>query len=187
VSVDFPKVSSFISIINVKMKTFKYLSIFLGLAVMLSSCNLPGISALPTQTIDQNLAGTTTAKPSQVDPTQTQLAMVTFTNTAPMATTPTTATQIPPNTPVWIAYRYTCEIVSGGSNMTMSLTWADRSDSEENYIVYRNKQAIATLPPNSASYVDTAFVAPGKTLSYSVEAFNKDWQTSTSTITYGCQ
>jgi hypothetical protein len=58
--------------------------------------------------------------------------------------------------------------------MTMSLTWADRSKNEESFIVYRNKQAIATLPPNSTSYIDTAFVASGKTLSYSVEAFNKD-------------
>jgi hypothetical protein len=32
-----------------------------------------------------------------------------------------------------------------------------------------------------------AFVATGKTLSYSVEAFNANWQASTGTITYGCQ
>ena len=169
------------------MKKFKYLSISLWLAVMLSSCNLPGRSASPTQTIDINLAGSSTATILQVDPTQTQFSVVTLTNIVPMATAPTAPTQIPLNTPVWIAYRYTCDLVGGGSNMTMNLTWADRSDNEESYIVYRNKQAIATLPPNSTSYVDVAFVAPGKTLSYSVEAFNKDWQKSTSTITYGCQ
>ena len=71
--------------------------------------------------------------------------------------------------------------------MTMNLTWTDRSNNEEGYKVYRDKQVIATLAPNSTHYVDVAFVAAGKTLSYSVEAFNQDWQASSSTITYGCQ
>jgi len=71
--------------------------------------------------------------------------------------------------------------------MTMNLAWNDHSNGEEGYRVYRDKQVIATLPPNSTTYVDVAFVATGKTLNYSVEAFNKDWQISTSTITYGCQ
>ena len=71
--------------------------------------------------------------------------------------------------------------------MTMNLTWTDRSHGEEGYKVYRDKQVIATLPSNSKAYVDVAFVAEGKTLSYSVEAFSNDWRISTSTITYGCQ
>jgi hypothetical protein len=71
--------------------------------------------------------------------------------------------------------------------MTMNLAWTDRSNSEEGYKVYRDEQVIATLAPNSIFYVDVAFVATGKTLSYSVEAFNENWQVSTSTITHGCQ
>lgn len=71
--------------------------------------------------------------------------------------------------------------------MTMNLGWTDRSNSEESYKVYRNGQVIAVLEPNSTFYVDVVFVAIGKTLSYSVEAFNADWQASTSTIAYGCQ
>ena len=71
--------------------------------------------------------------------------------------------------------------------MTMNLGWTDRSNSEESYKVYRNGQVIAVLEPNSTFYVDVVFVAIGKTLSYSVEAFNTDWQARTSTITYGCQ
>ena len=71
--------------------------------------------------------------------------------------------------------------------MTMNLAWNDRSNDEEGYKVYRDQQVIATLPPNSTSYVDIASVATGTTLSYSVEAFNQDWQVSSSTITYGCQ
>ena len=71
--------------------------------------------------------------------------------------------------------------------MTMNLTWSDSSNSEDGYKVYRGKQVIATLAPDATYYVDVAFVAAGKTLSYSVEAFNQDWQASSSTITYGCQ
>ena len=104
-----------------------------------------------------------------------------------MATASPTPTRIPPNTPVWSAYNYTCELAVGGGTMTMNLGWTDRSDGEESYKVYRDGQVIATLEPNSTFYVDVVFVATGKTLSYSVEAFNENWQASTSTITNGCQ
>ena len=71
--------------------------------------------------------------------------------------------------------------------MTMNLTWTDRSNNEDGYKVYRDMQVIATLAPNSTHFVDVAFVADGKTLSYSIEAFTQAWQVSSSTITYGCQ
>ena len=92
-----------------------------------------------------------------------------------------------PNTPTWSVYNYTCELAVGGATMTMNLAWTDRSNNEEGYKVYRDKQVIATLAPNSTTYVDVAFVATGSTLRYSVEAFKKDWRTSTSTISHACQ
>jgi hypothetical protein len=149
-----------------KLKTFKLLSISLSLMAVLSACSLPGGPGLPTQTVNQ--------------PPPVSIAAVTE------ITSPLT-TPFPPNTPVWSVYTYTCELVDGGGIMTMNLFWNDRSNSEEGYKVYREKQVIATLAPNSTHYVDVAFVATGKTLSYSVEAFNQDWQVSSSTITYGCQ
>ena len=165
------------------MKTFKLLSISLSLVVVLAACNLPGRPGSPTQTADQNRVGFVATMTLRVNPTQNQIAIVTATDTVPMVI----ASPIPPNTPVWSVYNYTCELAVGGGTMTMNLAWTDHSNSEEGYKVYRDGQAIATLAPNSTSYVDVAYVATGKTLSYSVEAFNKDWQVSTSTITYGCQ
>jgi hypothetical protein len=106
---------------------------------------------------------------------------------APLGTAVPIHTLIPPNTPVWSVYSYTCELAAGGGTMTMNLAWTDRSDSEEGYKVYRDGKVVATLASNSTVYVDVTFVATGKTLSYSVEAFNKDWGTSTSTIAHGCQ
>jgi hypothetical protein len=162
------------------MKTFRLVWISISLMAVLSACNLPGRSSLPTQTPGQNTAGSIATITLQVNPTQTQ--SITPTNIASAIPTP-----FPPNAPVWLIYTYTCEFTAGGSTMTMNLNWNDRSNNEEGYKVYRGEQEIATLAPNSTFYVDVAFVAMGKTLSYSVEAFNKDWRASTSTITYGCQ
>ena len=169
------------------MKIFKPLLISISLAIILSACNLPGSSGLPTQTADQNLVGTYVAMTLQFKPTQTKVALITPLNTVPVATVSPITTPIPPNTPVWLAYNYTCKLAVGGGDMTMNLAWDDRSTSEEGYKVYRDGEVIATLTPNSTYYVDVAFVATGKTLSYRVEAFSADWQASTSTITYGCE
>jgi hypothetical protein len=169
------------------LKIFKLLLISLSLTFILSSC-VPSNLGVPTLTIDKkNQVSTIVAMTMRSQPKQTQIASNTPTNTAPTVTATTIFTSVPPNIPVLSAYNYTCELASGGGNMTMKLAWTDRSSSEESYKVYRDGQVIATLAPNSTAYVDVAYVATGKTLSYSVEAFNKDWQLSTNTITYACQ
>jgi len=138
---------------------------------------------LPIQTIEQNPTGTVAALTSQ----ETQTVIIAPTDTLPTMTAPPMSTPVPPNVPTWSAYNYTCEFTVGGGTMTMNLAWNDRSNDEQGYKVYRDQKVIATLPPNSTSFIDVAFVAKGKTLSYSVEAFNQEWQVSSSTITYGCQ
>jgi hypothetical protein len=167
-----------------KLKIFKLLSISISFVIILSACNLPGRLGVPT---DQNITGTNAVMTMQVKPTQTQMAVIMPTHVVSTVMVSPITTPIPPNIPVWSAYNYTCKFVSGGGNMTMNLAWIDRSTNEEGYIVYRDKLAIATLAPNSTFYVDVVFVPTGKTLEYSVEAFNKDWRASGSTITYGCR
>ena len=144
---------------------------------ILSACTVPSRSSSPIRRTGQSPVGSVATATLQVNPTQTEIAITTFTPPAPIQT----------DTPVWSVYDYTCELAAGGGTMTMNLTWTDRSDSEEGYKVYRDEKVIATLAPNSTFYVDVAYVAAGKTLRYSVEAFNKNWQLSTSTITHGCQ
>ena len=164
-----------------KANSTKLLLIAFLLAALLLSCSLPSKFGLLAQTTDQNpvssVATVTLQETQTVIPTDTMLT----------ATASPMSTSAPPNAPTWSTYNYSCELIVGGSTMTMHLAWNDRSNSEDGYKVYRDQQVIATLPPNSTSYVDVAFVATGKTLSYSVEAFNKDWQLSGNTITYGCQ
>jgi len=169
------------------LKTFKPVSLSLLVALILASCNLPGNIASQTQTADENPAGTIVAMTVQGIPTGTQIIGFIVTNTAPAKTALPISTRTPPNIPVWSAYNYTCELATGGGVMTMHLGWTDRSNSEEGYKVYRDGLAVATLAPNSTFYVDVAFVATGSTLSYSVEAYNKDWQVTSETITNGCQ
>ena len=169
------------------MKTLQFLSIPLTLVVILSACNLLGGSATPTQIPGQSQAGAVATMTLPVNPTQTEMSAVPPTDTPPTVTTTPVLKTIVPNTPTWSVYTYTCEIAVGGTTMTTNLAWTDRSNGEASYRVYRDKQVIATLPPNSTAYVDVVFVGTGKTVSYSVEAFNQDWRISTSTITNGCQ
>ena len=163
-----------------KLNPTKLLSIALALLTILTSCSLPGGSGSPTQIIGAAIT-------LQVNPTQAQTIISTPTYTMSTVIASPMSTPFLPNAPVWSAYNYTCEFIVGGGNMTMNLGWTDRSNNEEGYRVYRDQQVIATLAPNSTSYIDVAYVAKGKTLSYSVEAFNQNWRASTSTITYGCQ
>ncbi len=167
------------------MKTFKLLTLSLSLLAVLTAC-----SSSPNPSTNQILVDSIAA----IIPTQARIhtsspatqSSAVYTHT-PTSAEPQASTAFPANTPVWSTYYYTCELASGGANMTMNLFWYDRSGNEQGYIVYRNKLPIAALPTNSTSYVDTAFVASGQTLSYAVEAFNPSWRASTSTITNGCQ
>ena len=171
---------NFVSNIKEKLKKLKILSVSLLLVTFLASCNLPRSTNAnekdPTRTVVPALLVQSTQTQKVVTPVYTKLVTA-----SPMPTLS------PSDTPVWSVYNYTCELATGGSTMTMNLAWTDRSNGEESYKVYRDMQIIAILPPNSTVYIDTAFVVMGKTLSYSIEAFNNTWQASTSTITHGCQ
>jgi hypothetical protein len=169
-----------------KLKPFKFLSISFALVVVLSACNLQINFGSAIQTPNQNPVGTPAVTTLPVNATQTEMATITLTFTPTALASPVLRT-IVPNTPTWSVYNYTCELADGGATMTMNLAWKDRSNSEEGYRVYRDKKVIATLAPNSTTYVDVIFVATGKTVSYSVEAFSPDWQFSTPTVTNGCQ
>jgi hypothetical protein len=167
-------------IIKEKLKTFKLISMAVSLVAVLSACNLPAVTGSVIQTTSPDRVGLLPTMTLQANPTQIQTSIVTATDTVP----PTAAS---PNAPIWSVYHYTCNLAVGGGTMTMNLGWTDRSNNEEGFNIYRDGQVIATLAPDSTSFVDVAFVATGKALNYSVEAFNKDWRGSTSTITNFCQ
>jgi hypothetical protein len=166
---------------NLKNLIQRWISVFF--IISLSACSSLAAPGSPTQSPVLNSLVTMPTQTAQVDTRPTQAGS----ETLPTPTSTPGVNLLVPNTPVWVAYSYTCELATGGGTMTMHLSWADRSNSEDGYEVYRDKQVIATLTPNSTVYVDTVFVAAGKSISYSVEAFNSDWRTSTSIITSSCQ
>lgn len=92
--------------------------------------------------------------------------------TLPLATVPPTPTLQAPGKPTWQNYTYNCTFASGGSNVTVSLIWSDRSSNEDGYNLYRDGELIASLGPDTTTYTDTAFVGAGQSLSYYVEAYN---------------
>jgi hypothetical protein len=169
------------------LKKVKLLFLFVSLVVILSACNFPSRPNSPTQITGRNPFDLVATAVLRADPDQTKTVIVAPESPVSLETALPVSTPIPPNTPVWLVYDYTCELAVGGGTMTMNLTWTDRSSSEDGYQVYRDDKLIATLAPNTTSYVDVAYVATGKVLTYSVEAYNAAWQFSTSTITYGCQ
>ncbi|MBK9925104.1 MAG: hypothetical protein IPP66_07405 [Anaerolineales bacterium] len=168
------------------LKKIKLPLLFISLGIVLYACNFPSETSSSTQVTNRNPSNLVATVILRVDATQAKAATTTSISPAPSETALPISTPIPPNTPVWSLYNYTCELATGGGTMTMNLTWTDRSNGEEGYKVYRDGKVIAWLTPNSTSYVDVAYVAAGKVLQYSVEAYNTAWQLSTSTITYGC-
>ncbi len=170
------------------MKTIKLLSLFFSLAVVLSACSLPGISSTPAQITNKVPFSSAATMTLNALLTQTHMAMITPIFTTSMVIASPMSTSFPTRTPrSGQPIPIPVNLLYGGGTMTMNLAWADRSNSEDGYKIYRDKQLIASLAPNSTSYVDVAYVATGEKLSYSIEAFNKDWRASGSTITHGCQ
>jgi len=147
---------------------------------VLSACNLPSVTGFGNSNNNARPSWLAVYNDIAGQSHQNPTSIVTATDTVP----PTPAS---PNAPIWSVYHYTCKLAVGGGTMTMNLGWTDRSNNEEGFNIYRDGQVIATLAPDSTSFVDVAFVATGKALNYSVEAFNKDWRASTSTITNFCQ
>ncbi|MGA7193708.1 MAG: hypothetical protein WBW94_08765 [Anaerolineales bacterium] len=97
----------------------------------------------------------------------------------------------PPSTPSGIPagpgslfYQYAC---SNSGSETTQLTWADESNDETGFHVYRNGTLIATLPANSTSYTDTTSFTIGSTIIYSVTAYNNVGESAPRTQSFQCK
>ncbi len=65
------------------------------------------------------------------------------------------------------------------SSTRIRLTWRDNSDNEDGFNVYRNGEEIATLGPNTTSYIDRD-LDPGIAYSYEVSAYNRSGESGLS-------
>ena len=99
--------------------------------------------------------------------------------------TPDAPTPGVPSRPGSLYYNYSC--TNGATVVSTNLTWADTSDNENGYRVYRFDTMIADLPANSTSYTDTTNITYGSTLTYYVEAYNAAGASARRTASFSCQ
>ncbi len=104
----------------------------------------------------------------------------------PSVAPPPTATKPLPNAPSFQSWDYTCEPNGVNTDLTVTLTWSDKSSNETGFRLYRNGELIADLPANTTSYVDKSAVDSGQTLSYRLEAYNATGIETDTTSSFGC-
>lgn len=104
----------------------------------------------------------------------------------PSVTPPPTATKPLPNAPSFQSWDYSCEPNGVNIDLTVTLTWSDKSSNETGFRLYRNGELIADLPANTTSYVDKSAVDSGQTLSYRLEAYNATGIETDTTSSFGC-
>jgi len=85
----------------------------------------------------------------------------------PSLTPPPTATLTPPIAPSISKWDFFCNSASGEMNIT--ILWKDNTNNESAFVVYRNSQQIAQLPPDSSSYAETILAQAGDSFKYQVE------------------
>ena len=104
----------------------------------------------------------------------------------PSVTPPPTATLAPPNAPSLQSWDYTCTFNGSNNDLNVVLEWADRSNNETGFRVYRDSGLIVDLPAGSTVYADTFDVDSGQNVTYRVEAYNVTGSVSDSTSPFAC-
>jgi hypothetical protein len=116
-------------------------------------------------------------------PTSTPTLMPTLTSTViPTATLtltplPPTETQMParPAAPANLEITYTCKKLvqfKRSYDVTINLTWEDKSDNEVGFEILKNRVLIETVKANVTEFIDFFDVDKYGEVSYAVQAFN---------------
>ena len=100
----------------------------------------------------------------------------------PSVIAPSTSTQPPPQAPSIIEWRFSC---SGGI-LTFTVSWTDRAVDESGYRVFRNGEAIAELPANSTSHVDTFEFTSGENVDYYLQVHGPSGSANSSVMRMQC-
>ena len=97
-------------------------------------------------------------------------------------TPPPTATKAPPEAPSIQEWKFSCS----GTILTFTVSWTDRASNETGYRVFRNGEAVAELPPNSTSFVDTFDTADVENVDYSLQVFSPYGSANSSVMRMTC-
>ena len=88
--------------------------------------------------------------------------------TVASVTPPPTATSAPPRAPGIVKWEFSC---SGGT-LTFNVIWADNSNDETGYRVFRNGEQATELPADSTTYTDNFAVSGDQSLEYYVQVYS---------------
>lgn len=100
----------------------------------------------------------------------------------PSVTPPPTSTQAPPQAPSIVEWRFSCS----GSTLTFTVTWTDKSSNETGYRVFRNGEAVAELPADSTSYVDTFDTTGVDNVDYYLQVYSPFGTANSSIMRMSC-
>lgn len=104
--------------------------------------------------------------------------------TTPSAPTSAAGTLQPPT---GLAYQYECVYNGINSDITVNLSWNDRSNNETGFRVYRDGMLVIDLPANSTFYVDLFAGSATFVYSYRIAAYNAAGEAMGGTISFSCQ
>ena len=100
----------------------------------------------------------------------------------PSVTPPPTVTKAPPQAPSIQEWKFDCSVGA----LVLTLSWTDRATDETGYRLFRNGEAVAELPPNSTSYVDTFEFTAGENVDYYIQVYSPYGSANSSIIRVTC-
>jgi len=102
----------------------------------------------------------------------------------PSAPTSAAGTLAAPNN---VAYEYECKFNGVNSDITVKLSWNDRSNNEDGFRIYRDGTMVGQVTENTTFYSEVFAGSASITYSYFVAAFNAQGESFGGTITFSCQ
>ena len=92
-----------------------------------------------------------------------------------------------PAAPTGLRYNYSCAFNADASyQITVALSWTDRSDNEQGFYVYRNGALVATLAAGATTYADIFVGTASQLYTYQVAAFNATGQVLGGAQAFSC-
>ena len=104
--------------------------------------------------------------------------------TTPAAPTSAAAGEL--QAPSGLYYQYSCSFNGVNTDITVTLTWTDRSKNETGFRVYRDGIMVEELPANTATYKETFAGSAAATYSYRVSAFNAAGEALGNPVSFSC-
>lgn len=88
--------------------------------------------------------------------------------------------------PSGLRYQYSCSFNGVNSDITVQLSWTDRSNNEDGFRIYRDGVVVATVAANVTVYTDLFAGGAAVTYTYRVSAFNVNGEALGGTISFSC-